>query len=83
MSSLRAGNTVVIKPSEYTSICTLETVLPAGILNSVSGSGEVGGWLTSAQGVDKIMFTGSSSTGSKIIQASAKNYVRKIMHESR
>ncbi len=82
MPSLRAGNTVVIKPSEYTSICTLEmvrllnTVLPAGVLNSVSGSGEVGGWLSSAQGVDKIMFTGSSSTGAKIIQASAKNYAR-------
>lgn len=82
MPSLRTGNTVVIKPSEYTSICTLEmvrllnTVLPAGVLNSVSGGGEVGGWLSSAQGVDKIMFTGSSSTGAKIIQASAKNYAR-------
>lgn len=82
MPSLRTGNTVVIKPSEYTSIGTLEmvrllnTVLPVGVLNCVSGSGEVGGWLTSAQGVDKIMFTGSSATGQRIIEASAKNYAR-------
>jgi acyl-CoA reductase-like NAD-dependent aldehyde dehydrogenase len=82
MPSLRMGNTVVIKPSEYTPMGTLEmvrllnTVLPAGVLNSVSGNGEVGGWLTSAQGVDKIMFTGSSATGQRIIEASAKNYAR-------
>ena len=49
--ALRAGNTVVLKPSEYTTIGTLEmirlmnTVLPAGVLNSVSGGGDVGGTL--------------------------------------
>ena len=77
--SLRAGNTVVIKPSEYTSIGTLEMVrliaeaLPPGVLNTVSGAGEVGGWLVENPDVNKIMFTGSGATGSKIAAAAARN----------
>jgi acyl-CoA reductase-like NAD-dependent aldehyde dehydrogenase len=77
--SLRAGNTVVIKPSEYTSIGTLELVrlisevLPAGVLNTISGPGEVGAALVDDPGVDKIMFTGSGATGAKIAAAAAKN----------
>ncbi|GIK25072.1 MAG: aldehyde dehydrogenase [Betaproteobacteria bacterium] len=79
--SIRAGNTVVIKPSEYTSIGTLELVrliaevLPPGVVNTVSGTGEVGAWLTSDPGIDKVMFTGSGPTGAKIAQAAAKNLV--------
>lgn len=79
MPALRMGNAVVLKPSEYTSLATLEMVkvineiLPEGLLNVVTGAGEVGGWLTSSQSVDKIMFTGSEATGRKIIQASAAN----------
>lgn len=77
--SLRAGNTVVIKPSEYTSIGTLEMVrliaevLPPGVLNTVSGTGEVGSWLVENAGVDKIMFTGSGPTGAKIAAAAARH----------
>ncbi len=77
--SLRMGNTVVIKPSEYTSACSLEffrviaEVLPPGVLNTVSGFGEVGGWLTEDARIGKIMFTGSASTGSKVAAAAAKN----------
>jgi len=76
--SLRTGNTVVLKPSEYTSIGTLELVrliaeeLPAGVLNTVSGTGDVGAMLVDNPGVDKIMFTGSGSTGSKIAAAAAR-----------
>lgn len=76
--SLRAGNTVVIKPSEYTSIGTLEMVrimaevLPPGVLNTVSGAGEVGSWLVDNPDVDKIMFTGSSATGAKIAANAAR-----------
>jgi acyl-CoA reductase-like NAD-dependent aldehyde dehydrogenase len=79
--SIRAGNTVVIKPSEYTSIGTLELVrlinevLPPGVVNTVSGPGEVGAWLTSDPGIDKVMFTGSGPTGRKIAEAAAKNLV--------
>ena len=77
--SLRAGNTVVIKPSEYTSLGTLEMVrliaeaLPPGVLNTVSGAGEVGSWLVENPDVNKIMFTGSGATGSKIAAAAARN----------
>lgn len=77
--SLRAGNTVVIKPSEYTSIGTLEMVrliaevLPPGVLNTVSGAGDVGARLVENRDVAKIMFTGSSATGAKIAAAAARN----------
>lgn len=79
--SIRAGNTVVIKPSEYTSIGTLEMVrlisevLPKGVVNTVSGPGEVGSWLVSDPGIDKVMFTGSARTGAKVAEAAAKNVV--------
>ncbi|MEO0899776.1 MAG: aldehyde dehydrogenase family protein [Bacteroidota bacterium] len=80
--SLRAGNTVVIKPSEYTPIGTLEmvrlmnTVLPAGVLNTISGGGEVGAMLVENEDVDKIMFTGSAKTARKIIESSKGNMAR-------
>jgi acyl-CoA reductase-like NAD-dependent aldehyde dehydrogenase len=79
MPTIRAGNTVVIKPSEYTSICTLELVrliaevLPPGVINTVSGGGEVGSFLVENPDVDKIMFTGSGATGARIAAAAAKN----------
>ncbi|WP_119153227.1 aldehyde dehydrogenase family protein [Caldimonas tepidiphila] len=77
--SLRVGNTVVLKPSEYTSIGTLEMVrliaeiLPPGVLNTVSGGGEVGGWLVDDPRVDKISFTGSSTTGARIAATAARH----------
>jgi len=87
--SLRAGNTVVLKPSEYTSIGTLELVrlisevLPAGVLNTVSGTGEVGAMLVENAGIDKIMFTGSSATGSKIAAAAARTLTPTTMELGR
>lgn len=80
--SLRAGNTVVLKPSEYTPIGTLEmvrlmnTVLPAGVLNTISGDGSVGAMLVENPQVDKVMFTGSAGTAKKIIEASKGNMAR-------
>lgn len=77
--SIRAGNTVVLKPSEYTSIGTLELVrliadvLPPGVINTVSGAGQVGAWLVEDPRVEKIMFTGSTATGARITAAAAKN----------
>ena len=77
--ALRAGNTVVIKPSEYTSIGTLEMVrlmaaeLPPGVLNTVSGDGRVGGWLVESRDIDKILFTGSGRTGTRIAATAALN----------
>lgn len=77
--SLRMGNTVVLKPSEHTSIATLEMVrliaevLPPGVLNTVSGGAEVGGRLVDDPWVDKIAFAGSGPTGSRIMAAAARN----------
>ena len=80
--TLRMGNTIVLKPSEHTTIGTLEMirlfneVLPPGILNSVSGDGSVGAQLVEHKDIDKIMFTGSCATGKKIITASGGNMAR-------
>ncbi len=80
--ALRAGNTVVIKPSEYTTLGTLEmvrlmnTVLPKGVLNTISGDGRIGAMLVENKDIDKIMFTGSERTARRIIQASEGNMAR-------
>lgn len=80
--SIRMGNTVVIKPSEYTTICSLEMVriinevLPKGVLNIVTGDGKLGAQLIEHSAISKIMFTGSIETGRKIIQSSTKNMAR-------
>lgn len=81
--SLRMGNTVVVKPSEYTPLSVLalvavmNDVLPADVLIPVvSADREVGARLASHPDVDKIMFTGSTATGRKIVEASGANLAR-------
>jgi acyl-CoA reductase-like NAD-dependent aldehyde dehydrogenase len=80
--SLRMGNTVVQKPSEYTTLCglalieVLNEVLPAGVLVPVTGAGDVGDALVRDKRVGKIMFTGSVRTGMKVVEASAGNLSR-------
>lgn len=80
--ALRMGNTVVSKPSEYTSLSGLalnhiiNTVLPQDVLVTVVGAGDLGSRLVSSDKIDKIMFTGSTKTGKKIIEASSGNVKR-------
>ncbi|MBP3977760.1 aldehyde dehydrogenase family protein [Microbacterium sp. BLY] len=80
--SLRMGNTVVAKPSEYTPLsvlamlAVLNEVLPADVLIGVSGDREVGARLASHPDIAKIMFTGSTATGRRIIESSADNLAR-------
>ncbi|MFD5600089.1 aldehyde dehydrogenase family protein [Leucobacter sp. NPDC058333] len=81
--SLRMGNTVVIKPAETTSLSVLalvkvmNEVLPEGVLNIVAGPGRtVGDALTRSPKIGKIMFTGSTPVGKRIIEASAANVSR-------
>lgn len=81
--SLRMGNTVVIKPAETTSLSVLalvavmNEVLPEGVLNIVAGPGRtVGDALTRSPKIGKIMFTGSTPVGKRIIEASAANVAR-------
>ncbi|CAG7607680.1 aldehyde dehydrogenase family protein [Leucobacter soli] len=81
--SLRMGNTVVIKPAETTTLSVLalvtvmNQVLPEGVLNIVTGPGRtVGDALTRSPKIGKIMFTGSTPVGKRIIEASAGNVTR-------
>lgn len=80
--SLKMGNTVVLKPSEYTPlsvqalVAVVNEVLPADVLTVVPGDGKVGAALTDHDGVDKVMFTGSTATGQAIMRAAADNLAR-------
>jgi aldehyde dehydrogenase (NAD+) len=76
--ALAAGNTIVLKPAEYTPLTALlfaeltrEAGLPKGVLNIVTGDGDTGAALVAHPGVDKIAFTGSTPVGRKIRQATA------------
>ncbi|WP_299922433.1 aldehyde dehydrogenase family protein [uncultured Pelagimonas sp.] len=84
--AIRAGNTVVIKPSPYTPLSTLRmveilnTVLPAGVLNVVTGPDSIGPVLTSHPDVAKVTFTGSTETGKKVM-ASATDTLKRLTLE--
>jgi acyl-CoA reductase-like NAD-dependent aldehyde dehydrogenase len=80
--ALRMGNTVVAKPSEYTTLSGLALIavmneqLPKGVLNVVVGAGDLGAALVARPEIAKIMFTGSTATGKKILQSSAGHLAR-------
>ncbi|MEM1111712.1 MAG: aldehyde dehydrogenase family protein [Pseudomonadota bacterium] len=75
--ALRAGNTVVMKPSPYTPLTTLRMVelvnekIPAGLLNIVSGGDGLGAQLSQDDRVKKVVFTGSTRTGKRIMAEAA------------
>ncbi|MEM6710919.1 MAG: aldehyde dehydrogenase family protein [Pseudomonadota bacterium] len=76
--ALALGNTVVLKPAEFTSLTALLIAeltqgagLPPGILNIVTGDGNAGEALVDHPGVDKIAFTGSTDVGHRIRERTA------------
>ena len=76
--ALACGNTVVLKPAEWTSLSALlfaelceKTGLPAGVVNIVTGAGETGAALVEHPDVDKVAFTGSTEVGRIIREATA------------
>ena len=78
--ALAAGNTCVIKPSEYTPLTLIrfaellhELELPPGVVNVVLGDGAVGVPIAESKLVDKIAFTGSVKTGKAVAQAALSN----------
>ena len=85
--ALAAGNTVVIKPSEFTSASALEFMklieqagFPPGVVNVVTGFGaEVGSPLVEHPLVAKVAFTGSDATGQRIYEAAARGLKRVSM----
>lgn len=82
--ALAAGNAVVLKPAPYTPRTTLmlaqlaeEAGLPAGLLNVVTGDGDIGEALASHPGVDMVSVTGSTRTG-KAVMAGAVPGVKRV-----
>jgi acyl-CoA reductase-like NAD-dependent aldehyde dehydrogenase len=83
--ALRAGNTVVLKPSPYTPLSTLRVgeilrdIVPAGALNIVSGSDELGPMMTTHPLTRAITFTGSTGVGRKIAAAAVADFKRLVL----
>ena len=76
--ALAAGNTVVFKPAEFTSLTAMlfadicvQAGVPAGVVNIVTGDGRVGEAIVKHAGIDKLAFTGSTEVGRLIRQATA------------
>ena len=85
--ALAMGNTVVLKPAEFTSLTALlfadicqEAGLPPGVVNIVTGDGRAGEALVTHPGVDKIAFTGSTEVG-RIIRSSTAGSGKKVSLE--
>ncbi|MGV0597143.1 aldehyde dehydrogenase family protein [Mycolicibacterium porcinum] len=78
--ALACGNTVILKPAEQTPLTALllaEVIaaagVPAGVVNVLTGFGDVGAALSAHDGVDKVAFTGSTEVGKKIVNAASGN----------
>jgi acyl-CoA reductase-like NAD-dependent aldehyde dehydrogenase len=75
--ALMAGNTIIIKPSPFTPLCTLKLgqlcaqALPPGVFSVVCGGDELGKWMTAHEGIDKIAFTGHTDTGKHVMRSAA------------
>ena len=76
--AIAAGNCVVLKPAEYTSLSALyfaelcqEVGLPPGVINIVTGAGDTGEHIVNHPGIAKIAFTGSTAVGKRLRQQTA------------
>lgn len=80
--ALLAGNCMVLKPSPFTPLTVLRLgellrdVVPAGVLNIISGGDDLGPMMTAHPGFRKISFTGSSATGRKVMESAARDLKR-------
>jgi betaine-aldehyde dehydrogenase len=87
--ALAAGNAMIFKPSEVTSLTALklaeiytEAGLPAGVFNVVTGLGStVGQWLTEHPGIEKISFTGGTVTGKKVMASASSSSLKEVTME--
>jgi aldehyde dehydrogenase (NAD+) len=87
--ALATGNTIVLKPSEFTPLtairmCALveEAGFPAGVLNLVTGYGPTAGAaISSHMKIEKVAFTGSTLVGRKIMEAAAKSNLKVVTLE--
>lgn len=82
--ALAMGNTVIIKPSEYTPLTTIflmelidsELDIPAGVINMLLTDGQAANQLTMSHNVHKVSFTGSTGVGRKIVQNSGASNLK-------
>lgn len=80
--ALLAGNTMVLKPSPFTPLCTLRIgeivrdCFPPGVLNVISGGDALGPLMTAHPGFAKISFTGSTATGKRVMESAARDLKR-------
>lgn len=80
--ALLTGNTIVLKPSPFTPLCTLKLgemwrdILPAGVLNVPSGDNDLGPLMTAHPGFAKISFTGSTATGKRVMETASRDLKR-------
>ena len=78
--AIACGNTVVLKPAEFTSLTALffaelcqKAKLPKGVVNIITGDGSTGQHITNHNLINKIAFTGSTEVGKKIISSTAQS----------
>jgi aldehyde dehydrogenase (NAD+) len=80
--ALLSGCTIVLKPSPFTPLTTLriaeliKDVVPAGVVNVITGEDSLGPLITEHPDIDKITFTGSTATGKKIMEGASKDLKR-------
>ena len=87
--ALAMGNSLVLKPSEFSSLSAgklaelaIEAGVPSGVFNVVHGSGEsVGAALAQHPNVNLISFTGSSATGKKMMMAAGQSNMKRLLLE--
>lgn len=86
--ALATGNSLVLKPSEYTALSAgrlaelaLEAGVPAGVFNVVNGDATVGSALAHHQGVDLLTFTGSTQTGKRLLVSSGESNMKRLLLE--
>jgi acyl-CoA reductase-like NAD-dependent aldehyde dehydrogenase len=80
--ALISGCTIVLKPSPFTPLTTLriaeliKDIVPAGVVNIITGEDSLGPMITEHPDIDKITFTGSTATGKKIMEGASKDLKR-------
>lgn len=86
--ALACGNTVILKSAESTPLTALlfaslmnEAGVPKGVVNIISGGGATGAYISSHPEIKKIAFTGSTGTGRKVLEASAKSNLKRVTLE--
>ncbi len=80
--AILSGCTIVLKPSPFTPLATLriaeliKDIVPAGVVNIITGEDSLGPLITGHPDIDKITFTGSTATGKKIMEGASKDLKR-------